>query len=221
MLPGYQTKTNVGIGAGLLLSLFGILAFFLAHSFSLPVFLVIMSAGQALQIWGACSYAEGKGYHPLWVRLILAQIIVLVILAFLPDKHPQPQASFLKRALTVIVAVLAFFITIPTFLWLGYKLLAPSPEETRAHIQQFESTMPTTFTNLLKDPNTTQADKIKLVKGFDNMESSIPAFQAALQYYQDKENKAPLSKDENEVKQLITVELQGLQSRKMVKPSVK
>lgn len=84
MLPEYKTKTNVGIGLGILMQ-------FAAQALPpgllrLPVALI----ATALTIWGCCSYAKGKGYHWGWGFLGLLSLIGLIILVCFPDKHKNP-----------------------------------------------------------------------------------------------------------------------------------
>lgn len=88
MLQEYKTKTNIGIGLGLLLSLGG--RMLLAggeQQLNLLAGLVLTIAGAIAFIWGCMSYARGKGYSPLFGLLGLLYILGLIILALMPDKH--------------------------------------------------------------------------------------------------------------------------------------
>ncbi|HWB60916.1 MAG TPA: hypothetical protein VG733_15575 [Chthoniobacteraceae bacterium] len=77
-------------------------AFFFVAAWMLPVLLspdtphgVIIAAGVmhwiaiALFMIGACVYSRGKGY-PAWLGLFSITLVGLLILLFLPDRHPQP-----------------------------------------------------------------------------------------------------------------------------------
>ena len=88
MLPEYKTKTNIGVGLGLLLQLIGRLV---ARNEAIAVvgFIVIL-VGVVFFIWGCMNYAAGKG-HSKWLGLLgllgLLSCIGLIILVFLPDRH--------------------------------------------------------------------------------------------------------------------------------------
>ncbi|MCW5558515.1 MAG: hypothetical protein KIT22_11880 [Verrucomicrobiae bacterium] len=90
MLPDKKTKTNIGVGIGILLQISGRLL--IANSeggASFGLLLVLVGAG--FFIWGCMNYAEAKG-HSKWLGLLgLLSCIGLLILIFLPDRHKQSE----------------------------------------------------------------------------------------------------------------------------------
>lgn len=85
MLPAYKTKTNIGIGIGILVQ-------FLARGLmsdpsTASIGLVVGIAGAVFFIWGCMNYAQGKGYS-MWLGLLgLLSCLGLIVLVVLPDKH--------------------------------------------------------------------------------------------------------------------------------------
>lgn len=86
MLKEYRRSTNIGIGLGVLILVFGRA---MAGSPSLPVSLnvVISLSGAALYVWGCVQYAKGKGYSGYWGAFGFLWLPGLLVLAFLPDRH--------------------------------------------------------------------------------------------------------------------------------------
>jgi len=88
MLPEKKTKTNLGVGIGILLQLAafalsgvgetGPIVGLLLYFVSIPAF-----------IWGYMNYAEGKGHSKLVGLVGLAGIIGLIVLIVLPDQHKE------------------------------------------------------------------------------------------------------------------------------------
>ncbi|HEX5399621.1 MAG TPA: hypothetical protein VFY06_11300 [Verrucomicrobiae bacterium] len=86
MLPEKRTKTNIGIGVGILLEVAGRIAISLNEALGIPG-LIIVFVGVVLFVWGCMNYAEGKG-HSKWLGFLgLLSIIGLIILIVLPDRH--------------------------------------------------------------------------------------------------------------------------------------
>ena len=86
MLSEYKRTTNIGIGVGFVLVLFGkYLAVSQPGSAGLGWILCLVGIG--LFIWGSSQYAVGKGHSPLWGILGLFYILGFVVLFFLPDRH--------------------------------------------------------------------------------------------------------------------------------------
>ena len=85
MLAEYKTKTNIGVGLGIVLQLAGR---FIPWSESTGVVgLIISLVGFAFFVWGCMNYAAGKG-HSQWLGLLgLLSCIGLLILVILPDHH--------------------------------------------------------------------------------------------------------------------------------------
>ena len=85
MLPEYKTKTNIGIGLGILLQLLG--RFVTRNEATALIGAILAIVGLVLFIWGCMNYAAGKG-HSKWLGLLgLLSCIGLIILVFLPDRH--------------------------------------------------------------------------------------------------------------------------------------
>ena len=85
MLPEYKTKTNIGIGVGILLQLLG--RFMTRNEGTALVGSILAIVGFVFFIWGCMNYAAGKG-HSKWLGLLgLLSCIGLIILVFLPDRH--------------------------------------------------------------------------------------------------------------------------------------
>lgn len=88
MLPDKKTKTNIGVGIGVILQLAG---FALSGVGENPavVGLLLILISLPVFIWGCMNYAEGKG-HSKWVGLVgLAGCIGLIVLIVLPDQHKE------------------------------------------------------------------------------------------------------------------------------------
>lgn len=86
MIAEYKTKTNIGVGIGFLLQIFGrSLASIGGTGGGVGVLIQLFSA--ILFIWGCCMYAKGKGYHPAWGLLGFLSIIGLIVLVCFKDKH--------------------------------------------------------------------------------------------------------------------------------------
>lgn len=88
MLAEYKTKTNIGIGVGLLLAFVG------GVVSNVPSIAIVGSlmwlVGYITFIWGCGCYAVGKGYSQFVGALGLFFCFGLIILAVLPDKHKSP-----------------------------------------------------------------------------------------------------------------------------------
>ena len=96
MIPGYRWKSNVGL-------LLWILLKFVAIAFALNagqetdsntlVFYVIWLTGTVFLGWGLWAQAVGKGYSGWLALLGILEIVGLIILAVMPDKHPRAAAA--------------------------------------------------------------------------------------------------------------------------------
>ena len=86
MLPEFKTKTNIGVGAGLLLQMAGNLMSNPGEPLTLVAGLLFL-LGTALFIWGCSMYAKAKGHSPVLGLLGLLWILGLVILFLLKDKN--------------------------------------------------------------------------------------------------------------------------------------
>jgi len=87
MLSEYKRTTNIGIGVGLVLVLYGkYLALSQSDSIGVLGWLLCL-VGIGFFIWGSSQYAKGKGHSPYWGALGLFYILGFVVLFFLPDRH--------------------------------------------------------------------------------------------------------------------------------------
>jgi uncharacterized membrane protein len=88
MLPEKKTKTNIGVGIGIILQLAGF-ALSGGGETTAVVGLLLILISLPVFIWGCMNYAEGKG-HSKWVGLVgLAGCIGLIVLIVLPDQHKE------------------------------------------------------------------------------------------------------------------------------------
>ena len=85
MLAEYKTKTNIGVGLGILLQLAGRLVS--RNEATALVGFILILVGVVFFIWGCMNYAAGKGHSKLLGLLGLLSCIGLLILIFLPDRH--------------------------------------------------------------------------------------------------------------------------------------
>jgi TRAP-type C4-dicarboxylate transport system permease small subunit len=87
MLSEYKRTTNIGIGVGFVLVLFGkYLAISQPESAGFLAWLLCL-VGIGFFVWGSSQYAKGKGHSPYWGVLGLFYIFGFVVLFFLPDRH--------------------------------------------------------------------------------------------------------------------------------------
>lgn len=86
MLEEYKKKTNIGVGAGIVLQLVGRSLQNQGESMVLIGYLLIL-AGFIAFIWGCASYAQGKGYSHWFGALGFLSILGLIVLVLMPDKH--------------------------------------------------------------------------------------------------------------------------------------
>lgn len=86
MLPENRTKTNIGVGVGILLEVLGRVAIAVSAALAIPG-LIIFLIGVAVFVWGCMNYAKGKGHSPWLGVLGLLSVIGLIILVLLPDRH--------------------------------------------------------------------------------------------------------------------------------------
>jgi len=91
MLAEYKTKTNIGVGIGLLLEIGGqVLTKVVGGAAAIPGSIIAL-VGVIVFIWGCMNYAVGKG-HSKWLGLLgLFSCIGLIVLILLPDQHKTPK----------------------------------------------------------------------------------------------------------------------------------
>jgi hypothetical protein len=87
VLEEYKTKTNIGVGLGLILSMMARVLFGGEDHLSFIAGFVLAIAGTMVFIWGCMSYARGKGYHPLLGLLGLLNLLGLLVLVLLRDRR--------------------------------------------------------------------------------------------------------------------------------------
>jgi len=86
MIPEYKTKTNIGIGLGIIFQLTG--RYLMGSSDTGTIAgLVLVLIGAVCFIWGCMNYAAGKGHSKVLGLLGLLSCLGLIILIFLPDRH--------------------------------------------------------------------------------------------------------------------------------------
>lgn len=122
MLPEKRTKTNVGVGIGVLLQLAG---FYSAQTGDTAALfgLILILASLPVFIWGCMNYAEGKR-HSKWVGLVgMAGIIGLIVLVLLPDQQNHgSSARFQLLKLVGFISMVAGFGLAMLGVWLDQPL---------------------------------------------------------------------------------------------------
>ena len=122
MLSAKRTKTNVGVGIGVLLQLAG---WFLAQTGDAAALfgLILILASLPVFIWGCVNYADGKG-HSKWVGLVgLAGIVGLIVLVLLPDQQNHGStARFQLLKLAGLISMVAGFGLAVLGVWLDQPL---------------------------------------------------------------------------------------------------
>jgi hypothetical protein len=87
MLAEYKTKTNIGVGIGIIGQIIGRSLTNSTSSGQASWGLVIAVLASLAFIWGCMQYAKGKG-HSGWFGLFgLLSLLGLLVLFFLPDRH--------------------------------------------------------------------------------------------------------------------------------------
>ena len=86
MLPEYKTKTNIGVGLGLLVQSVSLLLI-RQGGLATVLALVGLAASVVLFISGCSMYAVGKGHDAVWGFLGLLSLVGLLILFALPDAY--------------------------------------------------------------------------------------------------------------------------------------
>ena len=122
MLPEKRTKTNVGVGMGVLLQLAGLLLGRTGNTAAI-FGLVLILVSIPLFIWGCMNYADGKG-HSKWVGLVgLAGIIGLIVLILLPDQQQHDSIARLQLLkLIELISMVAGFGLAVLGVWLDQPL---------------------------------------------------------------------------------------------------
>ena len=92
MLGQYKSRTNIGVGIGLVLQIAGRTISHDSVSGSSPIGTLVIIAGIAAFIWGCAQYSLGKGHSRWFGALGLLSILGLIVLVFLPDRHKQASA---------------------------------------------------------------------------------------------------------------------------------
>lgn len=92
MLAEYKTKTNIGVGLGILVQILGRTLAGTGDSGLALLGLVVSLVGLVLFIWGCAQYAKAKGHSPWFGALGLLSILGLIVLVFLPDRHKEVRA---------------------------------------------------------------------------------------------------------------------------------
>lgn len=87
MLSQYKTRTNIGVGLGILTIPFGKFFMYSPNNAVVLCGLALWIAGVVLLIWGCGQYAKGKGFSQWWGILGLLYILGFLILFFFPDRN--------------------------------------------------------------------------------------------------------------------------------------
>lgn len=87
MIKEYQSKSNLGIFAGIILTVVGS---YLVHG---TLSLVILALSLVAWIYGCAMYAQAKGYSGAVGLLGLLSVLGLLILILMPDKTKNSQTS--------------------------------------------------------------------------------------------------------------------------------
>lgn len=86
MLAANRTKTNIGVGVGIILQVIGRLLVLHNPNLALVGFILTL-VGLVFFVWGCMNYAEGKG-HSKWLGLLgLLSCIGLIVLVLMPDRN--------------------------------------------------------------------------------------------------------------------------------------
>ena len=106
MRPEYKTKTNSGVGIGLILQLPGV-ALVGKEGTAAILGLLLIVVGLVPFVWGCMNYAEGKG-HSKWLGVLgLAGIIGLIVLILLPDQDRDGATARVElRKLVGVISVM-------------------------------------------------------------------------------------------------------------------
>lgn len=92
MLAEYKTKTNIGVGIGVIGQIIGRTLADSTSSGQASLGLIIAVLGSLAFIWGCMQYAKGKG-HSGWFGLFgFLSLLGLLVLFFLPDRHKASRA---------------------------------------------------------------------------------------------------------------------------------
>ena len=118
MRPENKTKTNIGVGVGLILQLPG-LALVGKDGAASALGLLLIVVGFVPFVWGCMSYAEGKGHSKRLGLLGLAGIIGLIVLILLPDRTRDGATT--RVELRKVVGVIFVMIGL-TLLLLGNRI---------------------------------------------------------------------------------------------------
>lgn len=92
MLAEYKTRTNIGVGLGLIGQIIGRVLMNSISQGQAVLGLVIALVALVVFIWGCAQYAKGKG-HSGWFGLFgVLSLVGLLVLFFLPDRHKATRA---------------------------------------------------------------------------------------------------------------------------------
>ena len=92
MLAEYKSKTNIGVGLGIVLEIAGRILTDIENPGPRTIGSLVILVGAIAFIWGCAQYCRGKGHSPWWGALGLLSILGLIVLFFLPDRHKGASA---------------------------------------------------------------------------------------------------------------------------------
>jgi len=87
MLSEYKTKTNIGVGLGIIGQIIGRTLIDTKADGEVLLGAAIILAALVVFIWGCAQYAKAKGQSGWFGLFGLLSIIGLLVLFFLPDRH--------------------------------------------------------------------------------------------------------------------------------------
>lgn len=90
MIAEYKTKSNLGVGIGIVLEIAG---YALMSGDNRGIGLVILLIGGVVFLYGCFMFAMAKGYSPALGLLGFIGLIGLIILVLLPDKAKDGAVS--------------------------------------------------------------------------------------------------------------------------------
>ena len=120
MQPEKRTKTNVGVGIGLILQMLGF-TFARKEDTTAILGIVLLVASVPIFVWGCMNYAEGKGHSKSFGLVGLTGLIGLIVLVLLPDRSSHGSvARSQKRKIAGLFSLITGFALLVLGLWLNH-----------------------------------------------------------------------------------------------------
>jgi hypothetical protein len=94
MIPEYKTKSNIGVGVGVLVLVPWFLTQVMPNSDGVMIVRAVSGiGGLILIVWGCMNYAAAKGYSKAYGLLIFMCFPGMIALALLKDKNTDKEAK--------------------------------------------------------------------------------------------------------------------------------